>query len=74
MVRLTGNADHLVAPILLSKEAWAMVDGYTDGSPESAEYDFWRRLITFGLGGNVAAASSCEAPSREAATQLSPGL
>jgi glycosyltransferase involved in cell wall biosynthesis len=74
MVRLTGNADHLVAPLLLSKEAWAMVDGCTDGSPGSAEYDFWRRLITFGLGGNVAAASSCEAPSREAATQLSPGL
>jgi glycosyltransferase involved in cell wall biosynthesis len=54
LVRLIGVGDYMDTPVLVSKEAWATVDGYTDSPAGLVGYDFWRRLIESGLGGRVA--------------------
>jgi glycosyltransferase involved in cell wall biosynthesis len=54
LVNLIGGGDYMDAPVLVSKEAWATVDGYPDSPAGFAGHDFWRRLIESGLGGRVA--------------------
>jgi O-antigen biosynthesis protein len=72
LVRITSDRDYVDAPLLISKEAWAIVGGYSDHPARSEGYDFWRRLVEFGFGGRVAGGEALARFANSAARSNSP--